>query len=27
VRLMIKLHGKDAKDKDINAGIQHLDIV
>ncbi len=27
VRLMIKLHGKDSKDKDANAGIQHLDIV
>ncbi|GAB2181226.1 PilT/PilU family type 4a pilus ATPase [Denitratisoma sp. agr-D3] len=27
VRLMIKLHGQDAKDKDLNAGIQHLDIV
>ncbi len=27
VRLMLKLHGKDSKDKDINAGIQHLDIV
>ncbi|HEX5392389.1 MAG TPA: PilT/PilU family type 4a pilus ATPase [Rhodocyclaceae bacterium] len=27
VRLMIKLHGKDAKDKDLNAGIQNLDIV
>ncbi len=27
VRLMIKLHGKDSKDKDVNAGIQHLDIV
>ncbi len=27
VRLMIKLHGQDSKDKDVNAGIQHLDIV
>ncbi|CAB1367427.1 PilT/PilU family type 4a pilus ATPase [Denitratisoma oestradiolicum] len=27
VRLMIKLHGKEAKDKDPNAGIQNLDIV
>jgi twitching motility protein PilU len=27
VRLMIKLHGKDAKEKDLTAGIQHLDIV
>ena len=27
VRLMIKLHGKDAHGTDINAGIQHLDIV
>ena len=27
VRLMLKLHGKDSKDKDPNAGIQHLDIV
>jgi twitching motility protein PilU len=27
VRLMIKLHGKGAKDKDLNAGIQNLDIV
>ena len=27
VRLMLKLHGKDSKDKDVNAGIQHLDIV
>ena len=27
VRLMIKLHGQDAKDKDVNSGIQHLDIV
>jgi twitching motility protein PilU len=27
VRLMIKLHGKEAHGADINAGIQHLDIV
>jgi len=27
VRLMIKLHGQETKDKDLNAGIQHLDIV
>ncbi len=27
VRLQIKLHGKDSKDKDLNAGIQQLDIV
>ncbi len=27
VRLMIKLHGQDTKDKDLNSGIQHLDIV
>jgi twitching motility protein PilU len=27
VRLMIKLHGKEAHGTDINAGIQHLDIV
>ncbi|QDX81826.1 type IV pili twitching motility protein PilT [Denitratisoma sp. DHT3] len=27
VRLMIKLNGKDAKEKDVNAGIQNLDIV
>jgi twitching motility protein PilU len=27
VRLMIKLHGQDSKDKDVNEGIQHLDIV
>jgi twitching motility protein PilU len=27
VRLMIKLHGKEAQNTDINAGIQHLDIV
>ena len=27
VRLMIKLHGKEAQGTDINAGIQHLDIV
>ena len=27
VRLMLKLHGKDSKDKDVNSGIQHLDIV
>ncbi|MGE5467899.1 MAG: PilT/PilU family type 4a pilus ATPase [Ignavibacteria bacterium] len=27
VRLQIKLHGKDAKDKDSSAAIQHLDIV
>ena len=27
VRLMIKLHGKDAQSKDLNSGIQHLDIV
>jgi twitching motility protein PilU len=27
VRLNIKLHGKEAKDKDMNKGIEHLDIV
>ena len=27
VRLQIKLHGKDMASKDLNAGIQHLDIV
>ena len=27
VRLMIKLHGKESKNKDVNEGIQHLDIV
>ncbi|CAG0952540.1 partial Twitching mobility protein, partial [Rhodocyclaceae bacterium] len=27
VRLQIKLNSKDSKDKDVNAGIQHLDIV
>lgn len=27
VRLMIKLHGQDSKDVDLNAGIRHLDIV
>jgi twitching motility protein PilU len=27
VRLQIKLHGKDSKEKDLNDGIQHLDIV
>jgi twitching motility protein PilU len=27
VRLMIKLHGQGSKDKDVNDGIQHLDIV
>ena len=27
VRLMIKLHGQGSKDKDVNEGIQHLDIV
>jgi twitching motility protein PilU len=27
VRLQIKLHGKESKDKDLNAGGQHLDIV
>ena len=27
VRLMIKLHGQASKDKDVNKGIQHLDIV
>ena len=27
VRLMKKLHGKDSKGKDVNEGIQHLDIV
>ncbi|HQR04841.1 MAG: PilT/PilU family type 4a pilus ATPase [Proteobacteria bacterium] len=27
VRLMIKLHGKESQDKDVNSGIQHLDIV
>ncbi|MDD5175957.1 MAG: PilT/PilU family type 4a pilus ATPase [Sterolibacterium sp.] len=27
LRLQIKLHGKDSKDRDMNSGIQHLDIV
>ena len=27
VRLQIKLHGKDMANKDLNSGIQHLDIV
>ena len=27
LRLQIKLHGKDSKDRDLTAGIQHLDIV
>jgi twitching motility protein PilU len=27
VRLAIKLHGKEAKDRDLNKGIEHLDIV
>ena len=27
VRLNIKLHGKEAKDKDMTKGIEHLDIV
>ena len=27
VRLQIKLHGKEAKDKDMSKGIEHLDIV
>jgi hypothetical protein len=27
VRLNIKLHGKESKDKDITKGIEHLDIV
>jgi twitching motility protein PilU len=27
VRLNIKLHGKEAKDRDLNKGIEHLDIV
>jgi twitching motility protein PilU len=27
VRLAIKLHGKEAKDKDLTKGIEHLDIV
>ena len=27
LRLQIKLHGKEAKDRDLGAGIQHLDIV
>ena len=27
LRLMIKLHGKEAKDKDLNTGIEHLNIV
>ena len=26
-RLQIKLHGKEAKDKDLSKGIEHLDIV
>jgi hypothetical protein len=27
VRLNIKLHGKEMKDKDLTKGIEHLDIV
>jgi len=27
VRLQIKLHGKESKEKDLAGGIQHLDIV
>jgi twitching motility protein PilU len=27
LRLQIKLHGKDASDRDLTAGIKHLDIV
>jgi hypothetical protein len=27
VRLAIKLHGKEAKDRDLSKGIEHLDIV
>jgi len=27
LRLMIKLHGKESKDKDLTAGIEHLNIV
>jgi hypothetical protein len=27
VRLNIKLHGKESKDKDLTKGIEHLDIV
>ena len=27
LRLQVKLHGKESKDRDMNAGIQHLDIV
>jgi len=27
LRLTIKLHGKESKDRDLSAGIQHLDIV
>ena len=27
LRLMIKLHGKEAKDKDLSTGIEHLNIV
>jgi hypothetical protein len=27
VRLNIKLHGKESKDKDLSKGIEHLDIV
>jgi len=27
LRLQVKLHGKESKDRDVNAGIQHLDIV
>ncbi|MCX7171350.1 MAG: type IV pili twitching motility protein PilT, partial [Proteobacteria bacterium] len=27
LRLQIKLHGKESKDRDMNSGIQHLDIV
>jgi Tfp pilus assembly ATPase PilU len=27
LRLAIKLHSKEAKDRDLGAGIQHLDIV
>ncbi len=27
LRLQIKLHGKESKDRDLTAGIKHLDIV
>jgi len=27
LRLMIKLHGKESKEKDLTAGIEHLNIV